>query len=58
MFQAIRKRDNWEDSLFGQENRIKSAEQNKILFSDHFQKDLERYRKWLAEKGLEGIRYK
>lgn len=58
MFKALKKRDNWEDSLFGQENRIKSAEQNKLLFTDFFEKDLERYRKWLKENKLEGLRYK
>ena len=58
MFQAIKKRDSWEDNLFGQENRIKSAEQNKQLFNDFFQKDLNKYRKWLKENNLEGIRYK
>lgn len=58
MFRALKKRDNWEDALNGQEQRLKTNELTKHRLKKVFADDLESYRKWLLEVDLEGVKYK
>ena len=57
MFAALKRRDKLEANLFGMENRIYTTEVMKQKHKKGFEVALEKYKGWLLEHKMDGVRY-